>query len=266
MMAPILSMIKGSLYAHFDFKVCIFKSIADHDVLKTQIVPLMPASLMWIFCLYLKFKTNRFLHKICPQQKLSIIGKYRRNFATFDQTMQFTQNYFFYGMFHQGLCFWLFQAFAFEPKTNFLLANICDFLYLDLYHCIFLPMRMEIPPTLIHNKRTRATDFFVRKPQSLEPRRPLQKSFEQRHPLQSSGEQNRSRKCLAVTQMYPPSSSDGSEQGSKTENFLKEKKSVGKIESWKHVHGSMSQGIVQIENSHVRLTGLVADPLPPIDI
>ena len=147
-MAPFLGIIRGTIHTYFDYKVCNFKSIADHDVLRKDIMPLMSPLLVWIYCIYWKFKTNRYLQGLCPQQNMSIFGKFRRNFTTFEQTTQFIQINFFYGILHQGVCFWLFQAFSLEPETNFLLANISDFLYMDIYHCIFLPMVMEIPPTL----------------------------------------------------------------------------------------------------------------------
>ena len=137
-------------------------------------MPLISPFLVWIFCIYWKFKTNRYLHRMCPQQKMSSIGKFRRNFTTFEQTTQFISINFFYGFVHQGLLFGLLQAFSFKPETNFLLANICDYLYMDIYHGIVLPMIMEIPPTLSLNRRRCAPDFYVRKPQFFEPRRPVQ--------------------------------------------------------------------------------------------
>ena len=137
-------------------------------------MPLMSPFLIWTCCIYFKFKTNQYLHGICPLQKMSNIGKFRRNFATFEQTMQFIHIYFFYGYFFYGLSFSLFQAFSLEPQTNFLLSNISDFLYMNVFHGIFLPMNMKIPPTLSLNRRRRASHFFVRRPQFLEPRRPVQ--------------------------------------------------------------------------------------------
>ena len=50
---------------------------------------------------------------------------------------------------------------------------------MDIYHGIVLPMFMEIPPTVSQNKQRRAADFFVQKPQFLEPRRPLVQIEEQ---------------------------------------------------------------------------------------
>ena len=140
-------------------------------------MPLVSAFLVWTFSLYTKFKTIQYLRGICPQQKMSSIGKFRRNFTTFEQTMQFIHIYFFYGVV-RGISLCLFQAFSFEPQTNFLLANILDYLYMDVYHGIFLPLIMKIPPTLSTNRQRHPTGFFVRRPTFLEPRRPVQSKEE----------------------------------------------------------------------------------------
>ena len=172
-MAFLNAFIKDIFHTNFGFKVCSLKSIADHDVWRKDIMPLISPFLVWTWCLYWKFKTNRYLHRICPLQKMTKIGKFRRNFTTFEKTMQFIHMYFFYVLV-RGLSFALFQAFSFDPQTNFLLKNLSDYLYMDVYHGIFVPLIMEIPPTLRMNRRRNATDFFVRRPKFLEPRRPVQ--------------------------------------------------------------------------------------------
>ena len=45
---------------------------------------------------------------------------------------------------------------------------------MNIYLGICLPILLEIPPTLSQNKGRHGTDFFVRKPQYLEPRRPVE--------------------------------------------------------------------------------------------
>ena len=63
---------------------------------------------------------------------MSNIGRFRRNFTTFEKTTQFIRINFFDGLVHQGLLFSLFKAFSFKPQTNFLLANLSDYLYMDI--------------------------------------------------------------------------------------------------------------------------------------
>ena len=305
-------------------------------------MPLISPFLVWISCTYWKFRTNQYLSKMCPQQKMSKIGRFRRNFTTFEQTMQFLNINFCYGLLHQGFFFSLIKGFSFEPQTNFHLANLCDYLYMDIYHGIFLPIMMEIPPTLGMNSRRPATDFFVRKPKFLEPRRPVQSEGENglrrgsaalwrmEDSVQTKKRRNREkiRQCStstdlhqerraiasgdkrvdtnttegknmspAETQIFPQSPAGGEQRRKSIEDILKGDKPTGEIHSLRRnltgklqnmdeksetgtrrriaaklrsqtievqVHGSMSQGCDQINNSHFESTR--SDPSVPIDI
>ena len=120
-------------------------------------MPLFSPFLVWTTCKYFKFETKQHLLRICPQQKMSIVGKFRRNFITFGQTTQFMNVYFFHGILQYGIFFRLVQTLSFQPQTNFMLANISDFLYINIFLCIFLPMVMEIPPTLSTNRQRHQT-------------------------------------------------------------------------------------------------------------
>ena len=175
-----VALIKDKFHTDFGFKVCTLRSISDHDVWRKNVMPLFSPFLVWTTCMYYKFKTNQYLRRICPQQKMFILGNFRRNFITFEQTTQFMHVYFFYGIVHYGIFFSLVQAFSLEPQTNFLLSIISDYLYMNIFLGIVLPMIIEIPPTLNTNRQGDAADFFVRKPQLLEPRRPEEQNSTRR--------------------------------------------------------------------------------------
>ena len=100
-----IAIVKDIFHTDFGFKVCTLRSISDHDVWRKNVMPLFSPFLVWTTCMYFKFKTNRYLYRICPQQKMSIIGKFRRNFITFEQTTQFMHVYFFYGIINYGIFF-----------------------------------------------------------------------------------------------------------------------------------------------------------------
>ena len=172
MMAPLVSILRGRFHVFFDYKVCLFKSIEDHDLWRKDIMPLFIPFLVWTWCQYLKLKTNRYLNKICPQQKMSSIGKFRRNFTTFEQTMQFIQVNFFCVIFYRGFLFSLFQTFSLRPETNCLITTQAEYLYIDIFHGTILPMVMEIP-SIKSMRRKKHPKFFVRRSKFLEPRRPV---------------------------------------------------------------------------------------------
>ena len=99
---------------------------------------------------------------------MSSIGKYRRNLATFEETAQYIQIYvFFFAI--RALVLSMFQIVSFEPETNLLILNISDLMYINIYHGIFLPIKMKIPVASTSNETF--SDFFVHPPRILEPRR-----------------------------------------------------------------------------------------------
>ena len=126
------------------------------------------ASLTWMIFIFLKAKTKQYLQGICPDGKMSSIGNFRRNFTTFDQTTKYIQITVYFFTFHRGIVFSLFQTFSSHPDANRMISNVIDFLYINIFHGILLPLKMEMPPST--GKRVKRT-FYVRRPQNLEPRR-----------------------------------------------------------------------------------------------
>ena len=183
-MFPINSIIRGTFPNGFRAKICLSQPVFEENIVAQNIVPMISQFLWSIFSWYSTYKINRHLNGICPDKKMSCIGKYRRNFTTFEQTNGYIKINYYYLLLHQGLIFSVIQAtFTVTPETNFLISNICDFIYINVYHGIFLPMKMGIPP-----KRSRLrhfSDFFVRKPQFLEARCPVRS----RHYLERKSKQ-----------------------------------------------------------------------------
>ena len=126
------------------------------------------ASLTWMIFIFLKAKTKQYLQGICPDGKMSSIGNFRRNFTTYDQTTKYIQITVYFFTFHRGIVFSLFQTFSSHPDANRMISNVIDFLYINIFHGILLPLKMEMPPST--GKRVKRT-FYVRRPQNLEPRR-----------------------------------------------------------------------------------------------
>ena len=106
---------------------------------------------------------------MCPDGKMSSIGKYRRNLSTFEETAQYIQIFVFYFVIHKGLVLSIFQMLSLKPETNLLISNVSDLLFINIYHGIFLPIKMKVP--LSTSKKKASSDFFVYKPSILEPRR-----------------------------------------------------------------------------------------------
>ena len=170
-MFPLRSIIIGTFPNAFRAKLCLTQPVLEKNIMAQNIVPMITQFLWSVFCWYWTFKVNRFVDGVCPDKKMSSIGKYRRNFTTFSQTTRYIKINYYYLLFHQGLIFSLIQAaFTMTPEANFHISAICDFFYINVYHGIFLPLTMVIPSK--RKRQTHCSDFFVRKPQFLEARCP----------------------------------------------------------------------------------------------
>ena len=171
-MSPLKSIIGGTFSVNFRSKICLLRSVSDFSprVFVTQnISPLIWPVIAIAFCRYWKFKSKQYFKGMCPNNNMSSVGKYRRNFASFDQTLKWIQVHFFYLLLQQVILFGVLLTFNLRPETKASIAHISYVLYWSLYHGIFLPTKMKIPEFL---KRRLVSSFFVRPPQFLEPRSP----------------------------------------------------------------------------------------------
>ena len=135
--------------------------------MKQHISPMISPIIAIAFCRYYQFKAKQYLKGVCPNNNMSSFGKYRRNFASLDETLKWIQVHYFYVFLNQVILFSALQAFEVVPQTNAFITHIIYVLYWSLYHGIYLPTKMKIPE---YQKRRHVTSFFVRAPQFLEPR------------------------------------------------------------------------------------------------
>ena len=128
-MAPPYSLFSTKSFNYaFGTKVCLARSIADHDVLRRNFVSLfLTATLGWVIVILLKARTKQYLQGICPDGKMSSIGNFRRNFITFDQTTKYIHITVYFFTFHRGIVFSLFQAFSLHPDANRMISNAIGF-------------------------------------------------------------------------------------------------------------------------------------------
>ena len=127
-----------------------------------------------VFMKYLAWRVKRFLRGHCPGQKMSCIGKYKRNVINFKQTIFWL------------LC-WQVNLLLDFPFQSFLEADqvlskqskffIWTTKGVFMNECsIFLGLASEVPDT--KSRLVRPGSFYVRSP-VLEPRRPWQSEREQ---------------------------------------------------------------------------------------
>ena len=87
-MAPLIGIIKGTFSDNFRSKLCLRQSISEFDVIKHNIVPLISPLVATATATYFEFRSKRYLKGMCPNGNMYGIGNYRRNFATFEDTVR----------------------------------------------------------------------------------------------------------------------------------------------------------------------------------
>ena len=171
-MSPLHSIIGGTFSDAFRSKICLLQSVSDFSprlFVKQNISPLIWPIIAIAFCRYWKFKAKQYIKGMCPNNNMSSVGKYKRNFANFDQTFKWLQVHFFYLLLQQVILLSVLLTVNLRPQTKAFIVHINYVLYWSLYHGIYLPTKMKIPE---FPDRRLVSSFFVRAPQFLESRSP----------------------------------------------------------------------------------------------
>ena len=169
-MAPLIGIIKGTFSDNFRSKLCLRQSISEFDVIKHNIVPLISPLVATATATYFEFRSKRYLKGMCPNGNMYGIGNYRRNFATFEDTVRWLHVFFIHFVLHQAVLFTVLQVLQCSPETNALCTNISDIWFTVIYQGICVPAKMKVPS---YQERKNVSSFYVRPMQSFEPRCPV---------------------------------------------------------------------------------------------
>ena len=138
-----------------------------------QQIGLPVLELLWIF--WFKWRVARFMRDLCPRNKRSCIGVYRRNVITFNQTFNFMLFWCFYSSFDFLLQSNLWKLDGIYSRTTlFWIWNAKGFIFTDLLQ-FFLPFTLYIPSK--EKRATKTPTFFVTYPSTIKPRRPRLSTF-----------------------------------------------------------------------------------------
>ena len=169
-MAPLIGIIKGTFSDNFRSKLCLRQSISEFDVIKHNIVPLISPLVATATATYFEFRSKRYLKGMCPNGNMYGIGNYRRNFATFEDTVRWLRVFFIHFVLHQAVLFTVLQVLQCSPETNALCTNISDIWFTVIYQGICVPAKMKVPS---YRERKDVSSFYVRPMQTFEPRGPV---------------------------------------------------------------------------------------------
>ena len=169
-MAPLKSIITGTFSDNFRSKLCLRQSVSEFDVIKHNIVPLISPLVATVACTYFEYRSKRYLKGMYPNGNMYGIGNYRRNFATFEDTVRWLHISFIHFVLHQAVLFTVLQVLQCSPETNALCTNISDIWFTVIYQGICVPAKMKVPS---YQERKNVSSFYVHSMQSFEPRSPV---------------------------------------------------------------------------------------------
>ena len=147
MMAPLFSILSGRFTQVFVAKICTLSPSFDQDpkkIMTQHIVPLMVPLLNLGYGQYLNYKVRQYFR---PNQKMHSFGNYRRNLITFKENRKYIQINFWYVLLTNLVLNILFingERFSLTPENLSWVQNLWNFLYLDIFHGLFLPTKMTI--------------------------------------------------------------------------------------------------------------------------
>lgn len=148
-------------------------SASGHEGNKLRMINLIFPVVLGLSAVFLVWKVKRFLSGHWPRNRMSSIGVYRRNAITYRQTLLWL-----FGWCSSGITDVIMLAFIIQqrkdlsPKTAFWMWNIKG-TFTDVVNLIVPSLILEITDQEPDRPDT-VTDFYVRKPTVLEPRRPSQ--------------------------------------------------------------------------------------------
>ena len=157
---------------HTEGRICLLHPLEEENQQSTITTRLGAMIIMASYNTYYSMKANQYLAGFCPKKTMSCIGKYRRNLLTLQDTSNLIYYWTVYAFFESALIIApkLFKSYLISPAMVFWAHNVLVISFVDIYHGIVLPCKMVIPWTY-QKKKQDFSNFYVRKPKLLDPRR-----------------------------------------------------------------------------------------------
>ena len=168
---PIKPIVNGTFTESTQARICLRRAIdtEEESVVRGRILSLIFPCLCEILNRYFSSKVSTFLRGLCPNNRMGCIGKFRRNLIDLVDNSIYITCWALYACL-DGLLILLAMTTnspVFAPQEFFFLYNLVSFLFIDIFHGIVMPLRMD----LSWNRENIAHPFHMDKESRLEPRR-----------------------------------------------------------------------------------------------
>ena len=140
--------------------------------MKGRIISLVYPCLAEIFNQYFSNKVFHYLNGICPNKKMSCIGKYRRNLIFLEETSRYLSFWAGYAILDGSITMVAMTSKLASPNLLFWVHNILAFAFIDVFYGLYVPLHMTLPSEREMEQGPRVELSTV--PRNLEPRRYLE--------------------------------------------------------------------------------------------
>ena len=128
-----------------------------------------------VFNRYLSRKVRNYLGGNFPLKRRACLQPYRRNLIFFEQTSKHLTSYVIFALAQSAVMVTHASIAQIPPAVVFWLENAVNFGFVEISHGIILPLGMTVPP--VSKSKQAIGQFYVHKPQLLEPRRYVKKGI-----------------------------------------------------------------------------------------
>ena len=176
-MFPFSTFVLDTYTSSAEGRVCMLQPLeTSTEIVRRRLMVVSYVGIIAVFNKYLSFKVKLFLHGICPNDTMYCIGNYKRNMLSFKTNSKLINLWAIYALLETVIFMtpMLYNNKWLTPEVIFCSHNIMCFMLIEIVHGIILPMKIVIP---WKEKETARPDFYVNKPDILEPRRTSLPSF-----------------------------------------------------------------------------------------
>ena len=112
-----------------------------------------------------------YLNGICPNKRMSCIGKYRRNLIFLEETSRYLSYWASYAILDGSITMVAMTSKSASPNLLFWVHNILAFAFIDVFYGLYVPLHMILPSEKVSEQGPRFE--LSTAPKTLEPRRYL---------------------------------------------------------------------------------------------
>ena len=168
---PLINMIQGTFLQSTMARVCLLEPLQTEEKnISRRIETLVYPFLAEASNQYFSWKARVYIHGVCPNKRMSCIGKYRRNLMSFAETSLYLSCWAGYSVL-EGTVVIVAMVIGSPGSTSslvFWVHNFLAFAFIDVFHGIYIPLSMTLPSSLPTRKKQKLHPCA---PGPLEPRR-----------------------------------------------------------------------------------------------